>query len=532
MKLDLTKIPEAVRHEGGLSRRLFLAYAASLAALPLLAEQAAGNAVRAGAASFPDNPFSLGVASGDPDHTGFVLWTRLVTKPLQADGGMKPVAVNVKWEVADDEGMKKVVRSGTATAAVELAHTVHVEVEGLQPDRWYWYRFRVGDADSPVGRARTMPDPTAAPGELKFAFASCQHYEAGLYTAYKYMVEDDLDLIFHLGDYIYEGAPGTKYTVRHHASPHATTLDTYRTRHSEYRSDPLLQAAHLKCPWFVTWDDHEVFNNYAGEHSQYKGVTTADVLKRRAGAYQAYYEMMPLRRRSIPRGPDMDLYRSASFGRLASFQILDTRQYRTAQVTTGRTPLNAAALSDKATIMGDKQKRWLGDSLTKSKATWNVLAQQVMMGMVDFDAGDDHGYQSDQWSGYAHDRMELVKFIGDRKISNPVALAGDIHSNWVNELRVDDRKTDKPVVMTEFVGTSISSSGDGVDKPGSLKTLLAENACLKYHNQERGYVRCKVTPKLWKSDFVTVASVSKPDAASQVRASYVVEAGSPLVKKA
>ena len=529
--LDLDKLSQAVRHEGGVSRRLFMAYATALAAVPLLADRCAGSAVSAAAASFPSEPFALGVASGDPDPTGFVLWTRLAPRPLDADGGMPPTSVEVRWDVAEDEAMRKVVRTGTATATPNLAHSVHVEVGGLKPDRWYWYRFRAGDADSPVGRARTMPAPGATPGELRFAVASCQHYESGLYTAYGRMVEDELDLILHLGDYIYEGGPG-RGNVRTHHSPAATTLDTYRMRHAQYRSDPLLQAAHLKCPWLVTWDDHEVFNNYAADHSQERGVTAAAVLQRRAAAYQAYYEAMPLRRRSLPRGPDMDLYRSAHFGRLAAFQVLDTRQYRTPQPGIGRVPIDAAAASAEATILGGRQRRWLRDGLVRSKATWNVLAQQVMMGMIDSIPGEEKGYHSDQWPAYAHDRIELMRFIAGHKVANPISLAGDIHSNWVNELRVDDRETDAPVVATEFVGTSISSGGNGVDRPANLDTLQAENACLKYHNRERGYVRCTVSPKLWQSDFVTVADVSTANAPTHLRASFVVEAGRRGVTRA
>jgi alkaline phosphatase D len=228
----------------------------------------------------------------------------------------------------------------------------------------------------------------------------------------------------------------------------------------------------------------------------------------------------------------MDLYRSATFGRLASFRVLDTRQYRTPQPGRGRIPLDAAATSETATILGARQRQWLRDGLSGSSATWNVLAQQVMMAMVDTVPGDDAGYYSDQWPAYAHDRVGLMRFIADHKVANPVALAGDIHSNWVNDLRVDDREDGAPVVATEFVGTSISSGGNGVDRPGNFDTLLAENACVKWHNRERGYVRCRVTPDRWHTDFVTVDDVTKPDAPTRVRASYVVEAGRPGAQRA
>ncbi|MCC2673049.1 MAG: phosphodiesterase/alkaline phosphatase [Armatimonadetes bacterium] len=488
--LEPKELRKAIRHEGGVSRRLFLAYAAALAGVPLL--------------------------SG----------------PLDPDGGMPPAAVPVTWEVAEDEGMRTVVQTGKATATPLLGHTVHVEVAGLKPDRWYWYRFRAGDAQSPIGRTRTLPEAGATPERLRFAFASCQHYEAGLFTAYEAMAKDELDLVCHLGDYIYEG-PGREGAVRKHAGPKLTALTDYRVRYSQYRSDPLLRAMHQQCPWLVTWDDHEVENNYAADISQRKGADPAEFLLHRAAAYQAYYEMMPLRRRSIPRGPDLQLYRKASFGQLAEFLILDTRQYRTDQPNgDARSDLNAAAMNPSNTLLGARQREWLQGALTASPATWNVLAQQVMMALVDRAPGDAHGFSMDQWPSAAHERIELVRFMQERRVKNPVVLTGDIHSNWVNDLRVDDRKADTPVVATEFVGTSISSGGNGVDKPNDLEPMLAENPCVRFHNRQRGYVRCTVTPGAWRSDYVVVADVTKPGGAVSTRASFVVEAGHPGAKPA
>lgn len=527
MSLDLKELRKAIRHEGGVSRRLFLAYAASLSALPLLANRAEGAPHRV---SFQASPFALGVASGDPDHTGFVLWTRIAPAPLDPDGGMRSEPVEVSWEIAEDEGMKTIVQSGKATAKALLGHSVHVEVTGLKPDRWYWYRFQSGEATSPIGRARTLPEPNANPSQLRFAFASCQHYETGYYTAYGQMAKDELDLVFHLGDYIYEG-PGRENQVRKHAGPKLITLGDYRVRHSQYRADPLLNAMHTRCPWFVTWDDHEVENNYAADISQQQGMDPAEFLIQRANAYQAYYEMMPLRHRSIPRGPDMQLYRKASFGRLAELFVLDTRQYRSDQPNGDRgSDLNDAALNPKNSMMGAVQRKWLQDSLSVSPAVWNVLAQQVMMGMVDGAQGDDHRYSMDQWPGYAAERISFMKYLADRKVKNPVVLTGDIHTNWVNDLRVDDRKAETPVVATEFVGTSITSGGNGVDKPEGLDNLMSENPCIRFHNRQRGYVRCTITPTEWRSDYIVAPEVTKPDGQTSTRASFVVEAGKPGAK--
>jgi alkaline phosphatase D len=477
--------------------------------------------------AFEADPFSLGVASGDPSSTGVVLWTRLAPKPLEPGGGLPAELIEVQWEIADDESMKNVVRHGKAVATPQLGHSVHVEAEGLEPDRWYWYRFRAGDAESRVARARTLPDPTAMPESLRFAFASCQNYEQGLFTAYEAMARDELDLIFHLGDYIYE-YEGRENKVRKHVGGEIATLDDYRIRHAQYRSDPHLQAAHERCPWFVTWDDHEVDNNYAGTVSEEKGVDPLDLLARRANGYQAYYEMMPLRRGAIPKGADMRLYRKTAFGRLAEFMILDTRQYRTDQPNGDRAAdLNEAALDRRNTLLGPEQAGWLKASLLESVGNWNVLAQQVMMGMVDRSPGEDRRYSMDQWAGYAYERMQIGKFLAERRVPNPVVLTGDIHTNWVNDLRVDDRVTETPVVATEFVGTSISSGGNGLREPKYLAELLSENPCVRYHNAERGYVRCAVSPATWQSDYIVVEDVTRPGVPAVKRASFVVEAGKP-----
>jgi alkaline phosphatase D len=521
---DLSKLQDAIRLEGSVSRRLFLAYAASLSAIPLLGRRTAG-AMRP--ASIASDPFAVGVASGDPTASGFVLWTRLAPRPLEPGGGLAPENIEVDWQVADDESFNKVVAGGTAVASPQLAHSVHVEVDNLAPDRWYWYRFRAGDAESPVGRSRTMPAVDSDPSELRFAFASCQHYEHGLYTAYEHMARDELDLVFHLGDYIYEYA-GEAGKVRKHAGKEIKSLDDYRVRHAQYKSDPLLQAMHARCPWMVTWDDHEFDNDYANDISEEAGIDPVEFLKRRANAYQAYYEMMPLRHTSLPHGPRMQLYRKATFGRLAELLVLDTRQHRTDQPTSNEVfDIELNSTTSDSTILGSEQMTWLHNSLTKSSAQWNVLAQQVMMGMVDFERGDRRRFYSDAWPAYMSERRRLIEFLHDAKINNPVVLTGDFHANLVNNLRADDRKPELPVVATEFVGTSISSSGNGEDKREEWNSLMAENACLRFLNDQRGYVRCTVTPDAWRSEFRVVESVTEPGAPIKTRATFAIEAGKP-----
>ncbi|MCC7017879.1 MAG: alkaline phosphatase D family protein, partial [Rhodospirillales bacterium] len=392
----------------------------------------------------------------------------------------------------------------------QLGHSVHVEIEGLRPDRWYFYRFHAGEATSRVGRARTTPAFDAVPDRLRFAFASCQHYEHGYYTAYQHMLGDDLDLVVHLGDYIYEGA-AAKGKPRAHLGGELMSLDDYRNRYALYRTDEHLQAAHARFPWLVTWDDHEFDNNCAGDISEEKNVAKEPYLIRRAAAYQAYYEHMPLRAAQLPKGPHLTLYRRCHFGRLASFQVLDTRQYRSDQPCGdgNKRPCEQVFAKD-VTVLGDTQEKWLNDGLTSSTAQWNVLAQQIMMARVDRAPGESIAWSMDQWAGYDEPRKRLFRELVARKVSNPVVLTGDIHSNWVNDLKIDFDDAKAPVIATEFVGTSISSGGDGAEKPKDLDRSLSENPFVKFLNTERGYVRCDLNQSQWRSDYCVIPKVSQP----------------------
>ena len=493
-----------------------------LSALPILARSPGRAQTRV--PRFADHPFQLGVASGEPEPHGFVLWTRLAPKPLEG-GGMPGDEVQVDWQVAEDEQFAKVVASGSQAAKRELAHSVHIEVDGLRPDRWYFYRFRAGSEASPVARARTTPAPESTPEKLRFAFASCQHYETGYFTALRHMAAEDLDLVAHLGDYIYEGA-GQDGRLRKHAGAEIVSLEDYRTRHAQYKSDPDLQAAHRACPWLVTWDDHEVDNNYADRISEEPDVAVDDFLTRRAHAYQAYFEHMPLRLEAKPSGHDMQLYRRSGFGRLAEFAVLDTRQYRTDQPCGDRNVVACEGVfNPKATLLGEAQERWLQQTLRRSQAVWNVLAQQIMFGRADRDPGPNVTWSMDQWSGYDVPRKRLLGFLAEELIRNPIVLTGDIHANWVNDLKVDFDQPEAPTVATEFVGTSISSGGDGVAVDEYVTAILDQNPFVRFFNRERGYVSCTVTADEWRSDYQVVEKVTVKDAPLVTRASFRVEAG-------
>jgi alkaline phosphatase D len=422
--------------------------------------------------------------------------------------------------------MRRTVKRGTVTARPELAHSVHAEVRGLEPSRWYWYQFRVGANLSPIGRTRTAPAPGSRPDKLRFAFASCQNYEDGYYTAYRHIAREDLELVVFLGDYIYEGGI-RKGRTREHNSAEIVTLDDYRNRYALYKSDPDLQQAHAAFPWVVTSDDHEVDNNYAGAIDQ-DGSPPEKFLLRRAAAYQAYYEHMPLRVSSMSRGPNMRLYRRLTYGSLAEFSVLDTRQYRTDQPCgDGHKERCAEAFNPRATLMGTEQERWLLRGLSQSQARWNILAQQVMMSQTIEVAGDAKKYGMDNWNGYVAARARLLGFMQQRQPANPVVLTGDIHSNWVCDLKANFDAPRSETIATEFVGTSISSGGDGNNNPAEANRRLAANPHVRFFNGQRGYVRCTLLPESWLSDYRVVEAVSRPDAPIITRASFIVENGKP-----
>jgi alkaline phosphatase D len=507
------------------SRRNFLIAAASTSvAWPLASVRRVEAADRQTRTA--DYPFKLGVASGDPESDGVVIWTRLAPDPIHG-GGMPAEDVRVRWQVATDEGMTKVVRKGVANASKDWGHSVHVEVQGLKPDHTYWYQFEAAGEPSPIGRTRTAPAGDVMLDRLRFAFASCQHYEAGYFNGLRHMAQEDLNVVVHLGDYIYEGGIG-KDKPRQHNSDEIITLDDYRNRYALYRSDKDLQAAHAAFPWIVTWDDHEFDNNYAGDISEEKDVYVGSFLKRRAAAYQAYYEFMPLRRSALPHGPLMQLYRNVRYGRLAQFSVLDTRQYRTDQPCGDRTKKPCDEVYDpNATLLGNVQEKWLCDGLTASPAKWNILAQQVMMARVDRVPGDSVAWSMDQWAGYDVGRRRLLQFLTDHQVANPIVLTGDIHTNWVNDLKIDFDDQNAPSVATEFVGTSISSGGDGSERQDFAEKVTADNPFVKFFNSERGYVRCDVTPQKWQSDYRVTPVVTKPQSECLTRASFVVEDGEP-----
>ncbi|WP_433629389.1 alkaline phosphatase D family protein [Nocardia sp. CA-120079] len=525
----------------GLSRRKLLRFGTAGSVAVLVGASAASSG-RFRAPRWLGDPFTLGVASGDPLPDGVVLWTRLAPDPLAPDGhgGMAQHPVTVDYEVAHDEQFQDVVARGSAVATRELAHTVHPEVGGLEPNRWYFYRFRAGSAISPVGRTRTAPAPGQPTARMRFAFASCQSWTSGYYTAYEHMSVEDLDFVVHLGDYIYErgwsrGREGM--SVEPYLAVEAVDLPGYRLRYAQAKAEQPLRATHAAFPWLVTFDDHEIDNNWFADHPGlgldiYR--IPALFRRRKAAAFQAMYEHQPLRIAALPSGPSMRIHRRYSFGDLADVTMLDTRQYRTGGAC-GNGNIGddcPGRLSPDRSILGAPQRDWLLDGLARSTARWQILGNQVAMAKSDYDPGPGTNFGTDAWDAYVADRNTVLATAADRDIHNLVVITGDRHHNYAADLRPEYSTPESPVVAAEFTGTSITTGGDGADVNPTGRNLLAANPDMKFFNSQRGYVRVHLDHTLWQTDFRTVPYIRHPGAPIRTRASFVVQDRVPGVTAA
>lgn len=479
--------------------------------------------------AFADYPFALGVAAGEMTPTGFVLWTRLAPRPLEPHGGMPMKPVPLDWQVATDLAFKTIIATGSETTYPALAHSAHVEVEGLQPATRYFYRFRCAGETSFVGRVATLPRPDAMPKSVRFAAVGCQHLEQGWYTAYRDAARQPLDFMFHYGDYIYEGhatrpqdadrLPGE--AVRRYSGRNPFSLDDYRVRYAETRLDADLQAAHAACGWYSTYDDHEVQNNWAGVYDE-DGDPPEIFLYRRRAALQAWYEHMPVRP-SIWNGTTgiADFRRRVDYGGLARFHYPDTRLYRADQPCgDGFKPDCSARHAAGQDMLDAGQWRWLDEGFSASRQRWNVVNQQVMVAMPDRrQSGDEPIFNMDSWAGYPNGQAHLLDIFARHRPGNIVVVTGDEHRHWANDLIARDR-----VLASEFVSTSITSEGDGaVDSP--VGPILAHNPFVKWIDDRRGYVLTEVTPDGCRGEYLTVESVTRRDAPVSVAAVWGVEAG-------
>lgn len=470
------------------------------------------------------DPFTLGVASGDPWPDGFVIWTRLAPRPLDEHGGMPQAAVPVGWEVAEDAGFRRVVKKGQALARPELGHSVHVELFGLQPHRHYWYRFTAAGSDtSPVGMARTAPAAQAAVDRLRIGVAGCQHWEAGFFDAWGALAQEpDLDLVFHYGDYIYEGR-GNPKAVRQHAGDEIYSLDDYRRRYAQYKADPHLKAAHQACAFAASFDDHEVDNNWAGDFDQ-DGTPPEVFLLRRMAAMQAWHENMPVRRAMFPGALGITAYRRIDYGQLLRTHVLDTRTYRTDQSCGDVARSDACTPEAHASpqMLGHAQEAWLDEGLSRP-STWNLLAQQVIVMPLDVRAAGagKPTFETDLWDGYRPAKVRLVESIRKNGLTNVVIATGDHHKHAAGIVPERDEAPDGKAVAVEFLATSISSGGNGHGEAG-LAHVLDNNPNLDLYTDRRGYQVFDVTPRLWTTHVKVMDDVEKPDGTVRTLMRYEV----------
>ena len=534
-----TELRAAAQHLGaGLERRRFLTVTGAAAALAFavnLPTAGTASADELDARQMPEDPFTLGVGSGDPLPDSVLLWTRLAPRPYEPGSGMPQARVRVRWEIARDERFSRVVRRGWTTAHPEFAHSVHVDVGGLDSDRVFHYRFRAGDWISPAGRTRTAPAPGAANSSLSIAAVSCQAYHDGYFTAYKHLAQEDVDVVFHLGDYLYEYAVNatggarayTDRTLPAHFNRETVDLEDYRMRYALYKSDPDLRAAHAAHPFVVTWDDHETENNYAGGTPE-NDVPPEEFLLRRAAAYRAYWENQPLRTPQRPTGPDMRLYRRLKFGRLAQFDILDTRQYRSNQAYGDGWKVPGPESEDPSrTMTGAEQERWLIDGWRASRARWNVVPQQVVFAQRRDVPTDAFKLSMDSWDGYPASRQRVLNGAEAAGVDNLMVLTGDVHVGYGLDLKKDFDDPSSRTLGTEIVATSVSSGKDGAEKPANWSNLTQANPHMKFYNGRRGYALVTLGTREARADFRTVSAVTTPGAPVSTAASFVTEAGNP-----
>ena len=512
----MTAAPSAAGH---LTRRRLLQGGAALIAMPAWSRHArAADVAR----------FALGIASGQPHANGMVLWTRLT-------GAGLPERVPVHWEVARDEAFRDIAAQGEEVAEAAWSHSVHAEPAGLEPARWYWYRFTALGQRSTVGRTRTAPAADAAVASFNFVIASCQRWDVGHYAAWRHVAAENLDAVLFLGDYIYEYA-SDKTALRPLEGGLVRTLEQYRARYATHKSDPALQAAHAGAPWLLVWDDHEVANDYAGLQGQ---TLELDFRARRAAAYRAYWEHMPFPKSARPIDADMRITGRLDWGTLARIHLLDDRQYRDPQVCPkpGRGGSNTVALKacpefldTRRTLLGAAQERWLADGWDATRP-WNLLAQQTLMARFSWsdpaaaDGAPGGTYWTDAWDGYPAARKRLLDNVAQRKLPGVVVLGGDVHSNYVADLKADYDEPAAPVVASEFCGTSITSLALPQARVDAARPF---NPHIRYaRSDQRGYMRFALDAKQLQVQLRVVDDALDPASGISTAARFVVDARQP-----
>lgn len=513
------------------NRRRLLGGAASGFALAILSPFARSTSI--------DYPFTLGVASGDPLPDGFVIWTRLAPLFNAEDGsGGLSDPVKVRWKIASDENMVNVIKQGQIIAQAQLAHSVHVDITGLEASRPYWYQFEALGAQSPIGRSLTAP-PIYEASPIKTGFVSCSHWELGYFSAYRHLTSEKPDLVFFLGDYIYENSnpQNSSKIVRSHGSGVSQDLAGYRNRYALYKTDPDLQALHACCPSVVTWDDHEVQNDYAGQWSKDPKVSIKNFLRRRSAAYQAFYEHMPLRLSSLPGRNEMRIYRRINYGSLACFHVLDDRQYRDRLgcIADGKNrggriaPESCPDLQDPArSMLGQEQENWLNEGFKNSKSRWNIISQGLMVApLLQPDAKSGIlGHWTDAWDGYMANRDRILASLQKYRVNNPVFWSGDIHSFWANDLHAQKENPESLIVATELVGSSITANGPSYRRV--TEQVLPHNPHVRFFDSRpRGYVSVDIKLSQMTARFQAISDCRDNSAKVSTLKTLAILDGSP-----
>ncbi|TIC82256.1 alkaline phosphatase [Nocardioides sp. GY 10113] len=516
----------------------------------------ATGALAAGSAGAEGATFAHGVASGDPLPDAVVLWTRVTPTAASKPGSGVGPAVAVTWEVARDPGFGSVVASGSIRTTAARDHTVKIDAVGLEPSTWYYYRFRVDGATSPVGRTRTAPPYESSPDRLRFGVVSCANLQAGYFHAYRALAQrDDLDAIIHLGDYIYEYGPGEygygkdDVDVRSHVpAREMVSLADYRKRHAQYKQDADLAALHVRLPFIATWDDHEFADNTWQDGAEnHDPATEGSWQARRAAAFQAYDEWMPVRLSGTAAvGDGTQIYRRLRFGRLLELSMLDLSSYRTEEISV------ATMTGGQQKIAGAAQMEWLASGLRDSPAQWKLVGNPVMIAPVDFgtlprrsaDAlaemvGEVFGpeglpYNLDQWDGYVRDRRSLYQFLRDNRVSDVVFLTGDIHSAWASDLPIDPGAYpwNWSTVGVEMVCTSVTSNnfkdmvGTTALSPVAATAIRIANPHIKFCDLDNhGYSVLDVTARRTQMDWYVTADRATRDSSSTWVRSFQTIAG-------
>ncbi|MEP6721685.1 MAG: alkaline phosphatase D family protein [Variovorax sp.] len=484
-------------------------------------------------------PFVHGVASGDPLSDRVILWTRVTVA--------SPGTLNLRWEVASDANFGAIVARGTVSTGPDQDYTVKVDATGLQAANVYYYRFYVGSEPSPIGRTKTLPVGNVS--MLRLGVVSCSNFPAGYFNVCAELAKrTDVDLVLHLGDYIYEYGPlgfasqlAIAFDRESQPPKELLTLDDYRQRHAQYRTDPDLVALHAKTPVIAVWDDHDVVNNaWSGGAGNHDPATEGTFAARRAAATQAYREWLPIRMPDLAN--PLKIFRSFDFGTLASLHMLDTRLFGRDQQVTLSQYLDGAASSATRQLLGTEQSDWLSAQMAASGATWQVLGQQVLMARMEIPlsvasaftaetvaefllaqstpeqlrsdsqrallAQRHVPYNLDAWDGYPAARETVL--AGARAMGkNLVALAGDTHNAWASNLT--DLTGQR--VGVEFACASISSPGLEILLPLISGPALTEAfpkmvQDLRYaETNKRGYMVLTLTPSEARADWTEVSTV-------------------------